>query len=89
MKQYLIRKWNCKNCGRSNVTEVTFNGMAKCEYCLGLLKIQPSKARGGETSDQLSAFIQADAKSEQGEWAILADKSVSRRSDSGSTRSGH
>jgi hypothetical protein len=88
MKQYLIRKWNCKNCSRSNLTEVALNGMAKCEYCLDLMKIQPSRARGGETPDQLSAFIHASPRSLQGEWANLSESAATRRSDSGTTRSG-
>lgn len=33
------------------------------------MKIQPSGARGGETRDQLAAFIRADARTRQGEWA--------------------
>ena len=45
----LIRKWNCRNCGRSNDTEVALDGTVKCEYCVDVRKIQPSRARGGET----------------------------------------
>ena len=58
MRQYLMRKWNCRNCGRSNSTEVALDGSVTCDYCVHVMKIQPSRARGDETSDQLSAFIQ-------------------------------
>jgi transcription elongation factor Elf1 len=79
LMQYLMRKWNCTNCNLSNLTEVALDGTALCEYCVVKVQIQPSRARGGETPDQLSAFIQANAGSQQGEWAILADSSASRR----------
>ncbi len=64
-----MRKWNCTSCGRSNATEVALDGSVKCDYCVDVMKIQPSGALGGETPDQLSAFIQADVMSRQGEWA--------------------
>lgn len=67
--QYVIRKWNCENCGRSNATEVALDGTVKCDSCARAAKIQPSRARGGETRDQLAAFIHADAATRQGEWA--------------------
>jgi streptogramin lyase len=66
--QYLIRKWNCRNCGLCNATEIALDGSVKCDHCADVMKIQPSRARGGETPDQLSTFIQADALSRQGEW---------------------
>jgi hypothetical protein len=49
MQQHVNREWNCRNCGRSNRTEVALNGTVKCEHCLSEMKIQPSRARGGET----------------------------------------
>ena len=58
--QYVIRKWSCRTCGRANATEVALDGSVKCDGCAGVMTIQPSRARGGETSDQLSAFIQVD-----------------------------
>ena len=61
--QYLMRKWNCRNCGRSNATEVALDGSVTCDYCVAVMKIQPSQARGGETSRELSAFIRVEAKS--------------------------
>jgi hypothetical protein len=69
MKQYLIRKWNCTSCGRSNATEVALDGSAMCDHCVAVVKIQASGARGCETPAQLSAFIEADVRSLQGEWA--------------------
>jgi hypothetical protein len=69
MMQYVIRKWNCGNCGRSNATEIALDGTVQCDSCADVMKIQPSGARGGETRDQLAAFIRADARTRQGEWA--------------------
>jgi DNA-directed RNA polymerase subunit RPC12/RpoP len=66
MMQYVIRKWNCGNCGRSNATEIALDGTVKCDYCAEVMKIQPSGAHGGETRDQLAAFIRADATTRQG-----------------------
>jgi hypothetical protein len=67
--QYLIKKWNCTSCGRFNATEVALDGSATCDHCVAVMKIQASGARGRETPDQLSAFIQANVRSRQGEWA--------------------
>ncbi|HEY7862456.1 MAG TPA: hypothetical protein VIE39_02275 [Thermoanaerobaculia bacterium] len=66
--QYLIRRWACPACRRYNATEVTLEGTVKCDHCATVRKIQPSAARGYETPDQLSAFIRADAQTQQGEW---------------------
>jgi hypothetical protein len=66
--QYLIRKWQCRNCGCANATEVAFDGSAICDHCAAAMKIQASRARGRETADQLASFIEADAASRQGEW---------------------
>jgi DNA-directed RNA polymerase subunit RPC12/RpoP len=49
MQQHVNREWNCRNCGRSNRTELALDGTVKCEHCLSEMKIQPSRARGGET----------------------------------------
>ena len=65
--QYVIRKWNCQKCGRSNATEVALDGSAICDHCATVAKIQASSALGYETLDQLSAFIPADVPSRQGE----------------------
>jgi len=65
--QYLIRKWNCQNCGRSNATEVALDGSAICDHCATVARIQASNARGYETPDQLSAFIPAEVPGRQGE----------------------
>ena len=51
--QHVNREWNCRNCGRSNRTEVALDGTVKCEHCNSEMKIQPSRARGGETPGQL------------------------------------
>ncbi len=52
MQQHVNREWNCRNCGRSNRTEVAMNGTVQCEHCMSEMKIQPSRARGGETPGQ-------------------------------------
>jgi len=56
--QYINREWNCRNCGRSNRTEVALDGTVKCEHCAAVNKIQPSRERGGETPGQLPKFTQ-------------------------------
>jgi hypothetical protein len=52
--QHVNREWNCRNCGRSNRTEVALDGTVKCDHCLSAMKIQPSRARGGETPGRSS-----------------------------------
>lgn len=52
----MLQPWNCRNCGRSNKSEVALDGTVKCEYCNNVMRIQPSKARGGETAAQRSRF---------------------------------
>jgi DNA-directed RNA polymerase subunit RPC12/RpoP len=54
---YVNREWNCRNCGRSNRSEVAPDGTVKCEYCARVMKIQPSRARGGEVPNQYSRFV--------------------------------
>jgi hypothetical protein len=49
-----LRTWKCRNCGRANRTEVAADGTAKCEFCADVTRIQPSRARGGETDAQVS-----------------------------------
>ena len=71
--QYLIRMWTCGRCRRSNATEVALDGTVKCDHCVAVMKIQPSGARGDETPVELSAFIQADAQTEQGRWVEFED----------------
>jgi hypothetical protein len=48
-----LRHWHCRNCGRTNHTEVALDGHVKCETCHWVMRIQPSRARGGETPGQL------------------------------------
>jgi len=50
----VLRNWGCRNCGRSNRTVIGQDGTAKCEHCGDMKRIQPSRARGQETADQLS-----------------------------------
>lgn len=69
MLQYLIRKWHCGSCGKSNATEVAIDGSVTCDHCAAVTQIQPSQAKPGETPKRRAAFIQADARTRQGEWA--------------------
>jgi len=55
----LRRPWQCRNCGRSNRTEVFADGTVRCEHCSNVMRIQPSAARGGETAAQLSRGMSA------------------------------
>ncbi len=55
----VLRRWNCRNCGRSNKTVVAVDGNVKCEYCTDVMRIQPSRVRGGETPGQLSRPLRA------------------------------
>jgi DNA-directed RNA polymerase subunit RPC12/RpoP len=48
-----IRSWHCRNCGRTNQTEIAQDGHVKCESCHWVMRIQPSRERGGETHGQL------------------------------------
>jgi hypothetical protein len=54
----VLRNWNCRNCGRSNKTEVAANGTVKCAFCTDVMWIQPSRMRGGETAGQLYRPVQ-------------------------------
>jgi transcription elongation factor Elf1 len=38
-----IRRWNCRHCGRANVTLVGLDGTVKCEHCSQTTAIQPSR----------------------------------------------
>jgi hypothetical protein len=38
-----IRRWNCRHCGRGNVTLVSLEGKVKCEHCSQVTAIQPSR----------------------------------------------
>jgi hypothetical protein len=37
----LLRRWNCRNCGRHNKTAVARDGTAKCEYCTDTAEVRP------------------------------------------------
>jgi len=49
-----VRNWHCRNCGRSNTTEIQVDGRVKCEFCNWIMRIQPSRERGGETAAQMA-----------------------------------
>ncbi|HSE62122.1 MAG TPA: hypothetical protein VLG15_00780 [Thermoanaerobaculia bacterium] len=48
-----IRSWHCRNCGKTNQSEVELDGRVKCGSCGWVMRIQPSRERGGETPGQL------------------------------------
>jgi hypothetical protein len=52
--EYFMRTWFCRHCGRSNQTPVALDGRVTCAYCKDVIRIQPSRDRGGETPSQLS-----------------------------------
>ena len=54
MVEYFMRTWFCRHCGRSNTTPVALDGRVTCEFCKDVIRIQPSRDRGGETASQLS-----------------------------------
>ncbi len=56
--QNVLRTWHCRNCGRTNETEIALDGTVKCEFCASVTRIQPSRVRGLETPSQLSASRQ-------------------------------
>ena len=49
----LLRPWTCRYCGRSNKTEIAEDGTVCCETCGKVMRIQPSRTRGGEAPGQL------------------------------------
>jgi rubredoxin len=49
-----VRNWHCRNCGKSNSTEIELDGKVKCAFCNWVMRIQPSRERGGETAGQMS-----------------------------------
>lgn len=49
-----VRNWHCRNCGKSNSTEIELDGKVKCAFCSWVMRIQPSRERGGETAGQMS-----------------------------------
>lgn len=51
---YYVRTWYCRHCGRSNQTAVALDGRVTCDHCKQVVRIQPSRDRGGETAGQLS-----------------------------------
>jgi hypothetical protein len=45
----ILRKWNCRNCGRSNEIVVAPDATVKCEYCSDIAPIKPRRVPRGET----------------------------------------
>jgi hypothetical protein len=59
--KYALRTWTCRNCGRSNKTAVALDGTVKCDHCEDVMRIQPSRSRGGETPGQLYRLARPSA----------------------------
>jgi DNA-directed RNA polymerase subunit RPC12/RpoP len=59
------RNWHCRNCGRSNTTEIQLDGKVKCEFCKWVMRIQPSRVRGGETAGQMARTLPRAYRSEK------------------------
>jgi hypothetical protein len=59
------RTWSCRNCGRSNTTEIHADGTVECAFCSRTMRIQPSRSRGGESSRQFSHLPGAKGHSPQ------------------------
>ncbi len=57
-----LRTWRCRDCGRSTQAEVEHDGSAKCSFCGRVMRIQPSRKRGGETPNQLPSLRKAAEK---------------------------
>lgn len=53
----VVRNWHCRNCGRSNTTEIQLDGKVTCEFCQWVMRIQPSRERGGETAAQMARRV--------------------------------
>ena len=51
--KYSLRVWHCRGCGKTNKTEIAFDGRVQCEYCREVVRIQPCLTRGGEVPGQL------------------------------------
>src|SRR5512134_1168721 len=51
------RTWHCRNCGRSNTTVIELDGRVTCEFCRWVMRIQPSRVRGGETAGQMARTL--------------------------------
>src|SRR5207245_1604819 len=45
--KYALRSWKCRNCGRSNSTEIALDGTGVCAHCSYLMQVQPSRIRNG------------------------------------------
>ena len=42
-----LRRWKCRDCSRSNETEVRLDGTAICGHCSHTISVQPSRMRNG------------------------------------------
>ena len=36
-----LRRWNCRNCGRSNETALALDGTLTCDYCTEVGRLEP------------------------------------------------
>ena len=63
-----FRSWNCRNCGRSNETELALDGTLTCEYCAevgGLEPLQPWRARLLRRAGKIVSLMTGEPGGEQ------------------------
>jgi len=41
--EHAKRNWKCTTCGLPNRTVLTLDGMAACEHCAEMVRLQPSR----------------------------------------------
>jgi DNA-directed RNA polymerase subunit RPC12/RpoP len=59
------RTWTCRNCGRSNTTDIHVDGTVECAYCFRRMSIQPSRSRAAENARPLSHLPRVKGQSPQ------------------------
>jgi len=42
-----LRRWKCRDCSRSNETEIGLDGTAVCGHCSHRINVQPSRLKNG------------------------------------------
>ena len=60
-----LRRWNCRNCGRSNKTALALDGTVTCEYCTevgGLEALRPWKVRLNGYAGRLVALMTGEPR---------------------------
>lgn len=58
-----MRRWNCRNCGRSNKTVIAPDGTVKCEYCTDVTNSQRQTGLGRSDHKGQAAFSEPEPAS--------------------------